>query len=98
MLAQMRELAPARGFGVLHDLPVIVLPGSIFPIGTAGTQGNVLAASGQVLVAIEGETFPMPDIADGGGIDVAHAGIAGDVVTAHHHVATGIDVKPLEKR
>ena len=51
MLAQMRELAPARGFGVLHDLPVIVLPGSIFPIWAAGAQGNVLAASGQVLVA-----------------------------------------------
>src|SRR5262249_35695754 len=38
----------------------------------------------------------MPDIADGFGIDVAHAGIAGDVVTAHHHVTARIDVQPLE--
>jgi len=30
------------------------------------------------------------------GVDIAHAGAGGNVVAAHHHIVTGIDVQPLE--
>ena len=65
MLAQTGELPIARGFRVLHDLPIIVLPGAIFSIRTAGVQRDLLAPPGKVLVAIEPEAFSVPDIADG---------------------------------
>ena len=65
MLAQRVELALACDLGILHDLPIIVLPGAIFSIRTAGVQRDLLAPPGKVLVAIEPEAFSVPDIADG---------------------------------
>jgi hypothetical protein len=47
VLTQRVELALACSLGVLHDLPTIVLPGAIFPIGTAGAERDVLAPPGK---------------------------------------------------
>ena len=55
-----------------------------------------LAPPGKVLVAIEPEAFSVPDIADRLSVDIAHVSVGGNVVAAHHHVAAGIDVQPLE--
>ena len=52
--------------------------------------------SGEMLVAIELEAGPMPDVGNRLGVDVAHAGVGGDVVAENHHVAAAVNVEPLE--
>src|ERR1043166_281547 len=96
MLPETCELALAGGLGILHNLPIVVLPGPVLPIGAAGAHGDVLAAAGEMLVAVETEPFAVPDIANRLRVDVAHAGNGGNVVPAYHHVSARIDVQPLE--
>src|SRR5262249_3731105 len=81
---------------VPHDLPVIVVPGAILPVGATRAKRYVLATAGQMLFAIEPKARPMPDVANRVGVDIAHAGIGGNVVTAHHHIAPAVDVQPFE--
>jgi hypothetical protein len=61
VLAQRAELVLACGLGVLHDLPIIVLPGAIFP-ASRDRSGNLPRARcrgwSQVL------TFPMLVLAE----------------------------------
>src|SRR5262245_14947484 len=49
-----------------------------------------------MLLAIELKSRPVPDVADGFGIDVTHAGDGRDVVSTNHDVAAGIDVQALK--
>src|SRR5262249_11539226 len=96
MLAQTGELAFACGLGVPYDLPVIVLPGAILPVGAACAQRDILAVPGQMLLAIEAEPFSVPNVADGIGIDIAHASIARNIVATDHHIAARIDIQAFE--
>src|SRR5271155_1096961 len=49
-----------------------------------------------MLLAVELEARPMPDVPNGVPVDVAHACVSGNVIAAHHHVATAVDVQTLE--
>ena len=62
---QSAELHLPVGLGVLYDFPVVMLPGAVLPIGADRAKRDVVAAAGQMLVAIETEAFAMPDIANG---------------------------------
>ena len=69
------EFADAGLFGILDDFPIIVVPRPVLPVRTAAAKRDVGTFSSHVLVAIEFEPRPVPDVCDGFSHDIAHGSI-----------------------
>src|SRR5580700_1332764 len=49
-----------------------------------------------MFLAVVPEARPMPNVADGVPVDVSHAGVGGNIVTANHHIAATVDVQSFK--
>src|SRR5262245_50260817 len=94
--AQPIERRQALPLGLPYDFPVIVLPGTVFPIRAGAAHRNVVAAFSQMLLTVIAESFTVPDFLNALLPDLAHAGVGGNIVAAHHHIAAAINIKPLK--